>query len=97
MRLIIGGHVDDPRFENPELLPRVGCGICELRGEPVHVQAVPDDNEIVSDEQLLELMAKWSIEHAATHSELDHEDHEKIRTTKPDLVDPERVKRLLGH
>src|SRR5258708_39286594 len=97
MKLIIGGHVDDERFENTELLPRVGCGICELRGEPIHVQAVTDENEIVSDEQLLEAMTDWSREHAETHSDQEHEDHEVIRKIDPSNVDPERVKRLLGH
>jgi len=96
MKLIIGGQVDDERFQNTELLARVGCGICELRGKPIHVQAVPEDNEIVSDEQLLELMAAWSREHSATHTDQEHEDHAAIRTIEPSNVDPERVKRLLG-
>lgn len=79
MRLIIGKDVDDPVFENTELLARVGCGICELRGEPIHVQAVPEANEVVSDEQLVKRMAEWASEHAARHTEAEHQEHERAR------------------
>jgi len=75
--IIIQGDVDDPRIE--PMLARVGCSICELRGKPITVQALPDDNEMVTNEQLLEAMAKWSHEHAATHSDGEHNDHEILQ------------------
>jgi hypothetical protein len=77
VKLITGSHVDDPVFD--PFLPRVGCGICELNEKPINVQAVPDDNQVVSDEQMLEAMAKWSREHAATHTEAEHQEHERRR------------------
>lgn len=77
MKLVTGTHVDDPVFD--PFLPRVGCGICELRGEPINVQAQPADNEVVTPEQLLELMARWSRDHAATHTDEEHKEHEAAR------------------
>lgn len=96
MKLITGTHVDDPRFD--PFLAKVGCGICELRGNPINVQAVPDDNEIVSVEQLLELMASWSRDHAETHTAQEHDDHEHVRRrTAQDLpIDVDVGKRLLA-
>ncbi len=55
-------------------LPAVGCGICGRQVEPVLEVEHWDQLAAAEQVEVLELLAAWSREHAASHSQPEHDD-----------------------
>jgi hypothetical protein len=75
--------IERDQHDHPDahpFLPQVGCGIDGRTVQPaLELEEGQHWDDLAPDvqHQALEEMAAWSREHAATHTEAEHQDHQR--------------------